>query len=229
MIWKDIEGYKGKYQISDEGKVRSLNYCNTGKIKELKPHINKKTGLYEIELSKNNKKKSFMIARLVADAFIPNKNRYEYVIHLNGDLSDNTVENLKWGFKSESNFLMYKNKKRKTGTPSDYIFSYKGKKCRRLTEIADDYKLTRRQFSKRLERGWSIEEIVCIPVQEKNKGGRPRIQYEYYGEWYSVKELAEKLNKPERLIRKRLARGWSTYECEIPARRRGENENQLQI
>ena len=34
--WKDIIGYDGKYQISNTGKVRSMNYNNTGKVKELK-------------------------------------------------------------------------------------------------------------------------------------------------------------------------------------------------
>ena len=53
-IWKDIEGYENKYQVSNTGKVRSINYNNTGQIKELKQKVNSH-GYYEVKLSKNNK------------------------------------------------------------------------------------------------------------------------------------------------------------------------------
>ena len=47
-IWKDILGYEGKYQVSNTGKVRSMNYNNTGKIRELKLKLNK-YGYYEVK------------------------------------------------------------------------------------------------------------------------------------------------------------------------------------
>ena len=53
-VWVDIIGYDGKYQLSNTGKVRSMNYNNTGKIKELKKKLNKSSGCYEVKLSKNN-------------------------------------------------------------------------------------------------------------------------------------------------------------------------------
>lgn len=34
-VWKDIEGYEGKYQVSNIGNVRSLNWRNTGVVKSL--------------------------------------------------------------------------------------------------------------------------------------------------------------------------------------------------
>lgn len=35
MVWKDIEGYEGLYQISDEGEVRSLDRLATGNSKRM--------------------------------------------------------------------------------------------------------------------------------------------------------------------------------------------------
>ena len=55
-IWRDIRDYKNKYQVSNTGKIRSLNYLNSGEIRELKPKINKQNRL-EVTLSKDNIKK----------------------------------------------------------------------------------------------------------------------------------------------------------------------------
>lgn len=40
-VWKDIEGYEGLYQISNFGRVKSLNYKRSGKEEILKPIKNK--------------------------------------------------------------------------------------------------------------------------------------------------------------------------------------------
>ena len=50
-IWKDIEGYEGKYQVSNTGKVKSLNYNNSGQEKKKKKKINR-YGYNEVKLSK---------------------------------------------------------------------------------------------------------------------------------------------------------------------------------
>ena len=56
-VWKDIEGYEGKYQVSNLGNVKSLNYNHTGKEKLLKP-INA-NGYLTVHLSINNNKKKY--------------------------------------------------------------------------------------------------------------------------------------------------------------------------
>lgn len=69
-IWKDIEEYEGLYQVSDQGRVRSLPR-NTTSGKLLKPRINRYGYLYVV-LCKGGKTKTYTIHRLVAMAFIPN-------------------------------------------------------------------------------------------------------------------------------------------------------------
>ena len=66
--WKDVKGFEGKYQLSNTGKVKSLNYNNTGKEKILKPKVNKK-GHLEVTLNKNNKHYYFMLNRLMFQTF----------------------------------------------------------------------------------------------------------------------------------------------------------------
>ena len=96
-VWKEIEGYEGKYQVSNFGRVKSLNYSNTGEEHILKQG---KTGrdkdYYCVGLSKNGKLKSYLVHRLVAIAFIQNPNNLPQVNHKDEDKSNNCVWNLEW-------------------------------------------------------------------------------------------------------------------------------------
>ena len=94
--WKEVNGYEGLYEVSDQGNVRNTRI---GKI--LKPGKNKKTGYLYVNLCKNNKRKNFYIHRLVAQAFIPNPDNKPTVNHINEDKTDNSVENLEWATMSE--------------------------------------------------------------------------------------------------------------------------------
>ena len=104
-IWKDIEGFEGNFQISNEGRVKSLERkvnCRGGGyriIKEsiLKMCINCDSGYYQTGLRKNRKLITKRIHILVAKAFIPNPNNLPYVCHKNDIKTDNRAENLYWG------------------------------------------------------------------------------------------------------------------------------------
>ena len=96
QIWKDIPRYEGKYQVSNTGKVRSLNYKRTGKTKILKPHTNR-DGYKTVNLLKPGEKyKPYYVHRLVAQAFIPNPNNWPQVNHIDEDKANNVVWNLEW-------------------------------------------------------------------------------------------------------------------------------------
>lgn len=68
--WKDIAGYEGLYQVSNTGKVRSLNWRNRGEIKELTLKSNAQ-GESQVELSKDGKRKTLSVLTLMAEAFPP--------------------------------------------------------------------------------------------------------------------------------------------------------------
>lgn len=93
-IWKDIEGYEGLYQVSDQGRVKSLQY---GKERILKPGLSK-YGYLSVTLYKDGNKKIYRVNRLVALAFIPNDDpeHKTQCNHINELTTDNRAVNLNW-------------------------------------------------------------------------------------------------------------------------------------
>ena len=101
-VWKDIQGYKGLYKVSNLGRVKHLPYeymfNNTKIIKKehmLKPYRNN-CGYMLVSLSNHRRTKQFFIHRLVASAFIPNPNNLPEVNHKDEDKTNNKVDNLEW-------------------------------------------------------------------------------------------------------------------------------------
>lgn len=92
-MWKTIED-KPNYEVNKLGQVRNKK---TGRI--LKQSI-RKDGYRQVMLGR--KTIPLYIHRLVAIAFIPNKHNLSQVDHINGDKSDNTIENLRWVTASEN-------------------------------------------------------------------------------------------------------------------------------
>ena len=101
-IWKDIEGYEGKYQVSNCGRVKSLGRYiekkgqSTAYLQERILSTRMLNGYKMVHLCSNNKEKTFSVHRLIAIAFIPNPNNFPHIDHINTIRTDNRVENLRW-------------------------------------------------------------------------------------------------------------------------------------
>lgn len=115
-VWKDITGYEGCYQISNMGRVKSLDrmvnsarsstglrlskgrilktyYAKYGKCRKNRNIEN----AYElIHLYKGVHEKAYSIHRLVAEAFIPNPNNLPQVNHKDENPANNRASNLEW-------------------------------------------------------------------------------------------------------------------------------------
>ena len=94
--WRDIKGYEGLYKVSDTGAIKSLPRNGTVNHERiLKPKVDK-DGYLTITLRKNDKPKTFRIHRIVAQSFIPNYHNKTQVNHIDGNKSNNNVNNLEW-------------------------------------------------------------------------------------------------------------------------------------
>lgn len=99
-IWRDVRGYEGLYQVSNQGRVRSLDrvltYKNGAKHnykgKVLKPVLNN----MGYETVSFGRKRHQFIHRLVAGAFIPNPNNLPFINHKDENPRNNFPDNLEW-------------------------------------------------------------------------------------------------------------------------------------
>lgn len=103
--WKEIEGYEGYYEVSNMGRVRSVDREVLGprggpiKLKgKLKKQTPQESGHLNVIFSKDNVQKGYRVHRLVLCAFGPDKPEPDsQVMHIDDNPANNRVENLKWG------------------------------------------------------------------------------------------------------------------------------------
>ncbi len=121
-IWKPIKNWENIYEISNTGKIRSVERTITAingrsnkpfnRIYPSKIRVQRmqKDGYMEVNLSVNQKSKLIRIHRLVAEAFIANPKDKPQVNHIDGNKTNNHVSNLEWNTQSENQIHAYKTK-----------------------------------------------------------------------------------------------------------------------
>lgn len=93
-VWKEVEGTKGRYFVSNCGRLKS--YCKYS-ARIMKPNRNQ-YGYARVDIWKNGKRETVLIHRLVAQAFVENDNPKEKdtVDHIDGNKNNNSSSNLRW-------------------------------------------------------------------------------------------------------------------------------------
>lgn len=116
-VWQPVRGYEGLYEVSNQGRVRSLpgKRWNGQGIHEFKGRIlrpQSKSRYLQVTLSKNGLTKTIKIHQLVAEAFLcpcpgiqgKTKNCYQ-IDHINNDSRDNRASNLQWLTRYENGYI----------------------------------------------------------------------------------------------------------------------------
>lgn len=110
--WKDIPEFRGSYQVSNMGRVRSVDKVVTFKDgsmrkykgKVLKTPPSKGTGYKELSLSSDGRRNTKTVHRLVLEAFKPHVNMSDLdVNHIDGNKLNNHLTNLEWLTRRDNN------------------------------------------------------------------------------------------------------------------------------
>ena len=173
-IWKPIEGYEGFYEVSNTGKVRSLDrvivtetHLN-GKLIKGKILKNNVTRNYNrVNLCVGNVRQKHRVARLVAIAFLPNPDNKPQVNHIDENTLNDSVENLEW-CTSKENCNFGTRGVRTTMKNSKHLVSFKGV-SRPLSIWAKELGVKYATLYYRLAHGKPIEEVLSKRIGRWNK------------------------------------------------------------
>ena len=177
-VWKtavyDGEIYEGLYRVSNLGKILILNYRNTGKAKLMKPS-QEKNGYLKIVLSKNRKRKTCRVHRLIAETFLENPENLPQVNHKDEDKTNNFVFlNEDGSVDKEKSNLEWKTPKENSnhGTRNERIAkaNTNGKKSKKVLQFTLDGEFIREYPSiMECERNGFYSSAVCRCCNGKQK------------------------------------------------------------
>lgn len=116
-IWKAIKNYEGFYEVSSEGRVRSVERLDArGQHRKSKViSIKNIRSSKQVTLFRDGKRKNSLVKKLVADTFLEAPQANEKLIYVDGNPENNCVENLKWQKKAQRKRNVYRFEDNKTG------------------------------------------------------------------------------------------------------------------
>lgn len=153
-IWKPIKGYKGFYEVSNKGRVRSVERLDArgqhrkSKIMSVKKIQNSK----KVTFFRNGKSKTFTLKKLVADAFLEAPKADEKLVYVDGNPENNCVENLKWQKKAQRKRNIYRFEDNETG------ISFEGS----IGDCCDAWGLTKMALLGRANRGRVTKTLIGV-------------------------------------------------------------------
>ena len=171
--WKQIDGFS-EYEISDHGDIRSKERTKTyksgrivffnEKLKKLREHPINKFIMTDL-IDDKGKRRTVYPHKLVGQTFIPNKHprKYKIVVHIDENLANNHVDNLKWSSYSESFKKSFQNGERDNSdlwTKRREKYGPKGglKTMGRPDPLNDDHKIEIRKL--RIDQKYTLQQLA---------------------------------------------------------------------
>ncbi len=201
-IWKPIEGYDGKYMVSNLGEVkamwRSNQYGITYKEHILSSYLN--ANYYRVGLSNDGKRRNEYVHRLVAQAFLPNPDNLPQVNHKDENTTNNFVfinpdgtvdhekSNLEWCTASYNSQYGTVVKRRKEALPSFNKKVYQCTKQGKVVRVYDNiYHVSEENPV------FSYKHIASVLRKDKYRHSAYNYKWYYEAEERSPQELLDAL------------------------------------
>lgn len=189
--WRDIAGYEGLYQVSNLGRVKSLDKIRRdghfvkGRILSL---LTDSRGYLFVHLYKNGKESHVAkrVHRLVAEAFLSNSEDKPEIDHIDADPKNNRVDNLRWATRKEN--------------MNNPICIAKQRIVQKGKKASEETKAKMRGPRKRLQNGNHPMARKVIAVETGQIFG-------------TIKEAAEAIHRAPNAIRCALKNGWTSGGC----------------
>ena len=172
-LWKSVKGFEGVYEVSSEGRVRSVDRIDArGQHRKSKIlNINK---AQQVSFFRDGKRKNYLVRKLVVEAFLETQKADEKLVHVDGNLENNSVANLKWQKKAQRKRNIYRFEDNKTGEV------FEGS----ISDCCDAWDLTKSALLNRTNRGSVTKTLIGA------QGLRTFTNVETGDEFYGTKQQA---------------------------------------
>lgn len=116
-VWKPVKGYEGFYEVSNKGRVRSVERRDArGQLRKSRiMSVKKIQNTKKVTFFRDGKSKTFTLKKLVADAFLEVSKADEKLVFVDGNPDNVCAENLKWQKKAQKKHNIYRFEDNKTG------------------------------------------------------------------------------------------------------------------
>ena len=153
-IWKPIKGYKGFYEVSNKGRVRSVERRDArGQLRKSKiMSVKKIKNAKKVTFFRDGKSKTFTLKKLVAEAFLEAPKADEKLVYVDGNPDNVCVENLKWQKKAQRKRNIYRFEDNETG------ISFEGS----IGDCCDAWGLTKMALLGRANRGRVTKTLIGV-------------------------------------------------------------------
>ena len=101
-IWKPVVGFEGRYEVSNLGNIRSLNYHRKKGLTKILSQFPDKGGYMRVRFCEHGRMFTAKVHRVVAESFLPNPEGKREVNHIDGNTKNNALSNLEWVTPSEN-------------------------------------------------------------------------------------------------------------------------------